>query len=208
MNMPKSKVLIVGAGGHAASCIEVIEAEKRYQILGLIGTKDEIGKIHLGHKVISSDNNLNELMKITDKIVLGVGQIKSPQLRIEISDKFIRNGFKFVSVISPNACISKHATIGNGTVIMHGVTINSGVEIGDYSIINTGSIIEHHSKIGNFSHISTGAILNGNSVIGNNSFVGSGTIIMEGIKIGNNCIIGMGQHIRHDVSDNLKFFDR
>ena len=206
--MPKSKILIVGAGGHAASCIEVIEAEKRYQILGLIGTKDEIGKIQLGHKVISSDNNLDKLMKITNKLVLGVGQIKSPKLRIEISDKFIRNGFKFVSVISPNTYISKHATIGNGTVIMHGVTINAGVEIGDYSIINTGSIIEHHSKIGNFSHVSTGAILNGNCAVGNNTFVGSGTILMEGIKIGNNCIVGMGQHIRHDMNDNSKFSDK
>lgn len=206
--MPKSKILIVGAGGHAASCIEIIEAEKKYQILGLIGTKDEVGKIHLGYKVIGSDNNLQELMKITDKLVLGLGQIKSPKLRIEVSDKFITNGFKFMRVVSPDAYISKHATIGDGTVVMHGVTINAGVEIGNYSIINSGSIIEHHSKVGNFSHVSTGVILNGNSCIGNNTFVGSGTILMEGIKIGNNCIVGMGQHIRHDMNDNSMFFDK
>ena len=32
----KSKILIIGAGGHAKSVIDVIEATKKYKIVGLI----------------------------------------------------------------------------------------------------------------------------------------------------------------------------
>ena len=203
--MPKSKVLIIGAGGHATSCIEIIEAEDKKEIVGLIGTPEEIGKKLLGYEVLGSEKDFVALLELTSNLVLGIGQIKSPNLRIEIKEKYIKNGFTFESVISPTAQISKHAVIGAGTVIMHRVVINAGVKIGDYSIINTGSIIEHDSKIGNFSHISTGVISNGETSIGNNSFVGSGTIIMERIKIGDNCIVGMGQQVRHDLSDNSKY---
>ena len=203
--MPKSKVLIIGAGGHATSCIEVIEAEDKKEIVGLIGTPAEIGKKLLGYEVLGSEKDFVALLELTPNLILGIGQIKSPNLRIEIKEKYIKNGFTFESVISPTAQISKHAVIGAGTVIMHRVVINAGVKIGDYSIINTGSIIEHDSKIGNFSHISTGVISNGETSIGDYSFVGSGTIIMERIKIGNNCIVGMGQQVRHDLSNNSKY---
>jgi sugar O-acyltransferase (sialic acid O-acetyltransferase NeuD family) len=203
--MPKSKVLLIGAGGHATSCIEAIEAENKKEIVGLIGTPEEIGKKLLGYEVLGSEKDFVALLELTTNLILGIGQIKSSNLRIEIKEKFIKNGFTFESVVSPTAHISKHAVIGSGTVIMPGVVINAGVKIGDYSIINTGSIIEHDSRIGDFSHISTGVISNGNTSIGNNTFVGSGTIIMEQIKIGDNCIIGMGQHVRHDLSDNSKY---
>ena len=203
--MSKSKVLLIGAGGHATSCIEAIEAENKKEIVGLIGTPAEIGKKLLGYEVLGSEKDFVALLELTSNLILGIGQIKSPNLRIEIKEKYIKNGFTFESVISPMAQISKHAVIGAGTVIMHRVVINAGVKIGDYSIINTGSIIEHDSKIGNFSHISTGVISNGKTSIGNNTFVGSGTIIMEQIKIGDNCIIGMGQQVRHDLSDYSKY---
>jgi sugar O-acyltransferase (sialic acid O-acetyltransferase NeuD family) len=203
--MPKSKVLLIGVGGHATSCIEIIEAENKNEIVGLVGTPEEVGKKLLGYEVIGSDEDFAELLKLTNNLILGIGQIKSPNLRIEIKEKFIKKGFNFQSAVSPTAQVSKHAVIGTGTVIMHRVVINAGVKIGDYSIINTGTIIEHDSKIGNFSHVSTGVIINGETLIGNNTFVGSGTIIIEQIKIGNNCIVGMGQQVRNDLLDNSKY---
>ena len=30
------KIILIGAGGHCASCIDVIENEKKYEIIGLI----------------------------------------------------------------------------------------------------------------------------------------------------------------------------
>ena len=121
--MPKPKVLVVGAGGHAAACIDIIEAENKYKIIGLIGKPSEIGQKHSGYEVIGSDESLKQLLKLTDKIILGVGQIKSPSLRIEITNKFVNNGFKFQSAVSPSSRVSKNTNIGIGSVIMHNTTI-------------------------------------------------------------------------------------
>jgi sugar O-acyltransferase (sialic acid O-acetyltransferase NeuD family) len=203
--MPKSNVLLVGAGGHAASCIEIIEEENKHKIIGLIGMPHELGNKILGYEVIGTDENPKMLLKFTDKLILGVGQIKSPTPRIEITNNFINNGFRFLTAISPSSRISKKAKIGIGTVIMHNSVINAGALIGNYSIINTGAIIEHNSKVGNFTHISTGVILNGNTTIGSNTFIGSGAITKENTKIGNNCIVGMGALVRHELTDNSEF---
>ena len=37
----KNKIFIIGSGGHARSCVEVIEnATKKYEILGFVEKKD------------------------------------------------------------------------------------------------------------------------------------------------------------------------
>ena len=64
--MPKSKVLIIGAGGHATSCIEIIEAEDKKEIVGLIGTQDEVGKKLLGYEVIGSEKDFADLLASID----------------------------------------------------------------------------------------------------------------------------------------------
>jgi phage gp45-like len=39
----KSDLILIGAGGHSRSCIDVIEQEGKYRIAGLVGAKDEVG---------------------------------------------------------------------------------------------------------------------------------------------------------------------
>ena len=50
--MNKEKILLIGAGGHSQSCIDVIEQENKYEIAGLIGIKEEVGQNRLGYEVI------------------------------------------------------------------------------------------------------------------------------------------------------------
>ena len=203
--MGKTKLLIIGAGGHASSCIDLIEETGKFRIVGLIGTSDEIGTYVLGYEVIGTDLNIESLRKITTNVVLGIGQIKSPKIRIETSELFVKNGFSFMSVISSTSRISKNAQIGEGTVVMHNVTMNTGAKIGKYSIINTGAILEHGTSVGDYTHISTGVIVNGESRIGKGTFIGSGTVIKEQTIIGDSCLIGMGQTVRKDLPDNSRY---
>ena len=36
------KIILIGAGGHCNSCIDVIELEKKYKIIGLVDNKKKI----------------------------------------------------------------------------------------------------------------------------------------------------------------------
>ncbi len=203
--MSKTKILLIGAGGHASSCIDLIEETGKFKIIGIIGTEFEIGNKILGYEVIGKDSEIEELKSLTKDVVLGIGQIKSAETRIRIVDNLLRKGFNFHSVVSPNSHISKSSQVGVGTVVMHNAMINTGTNIGNYSIINTGAILEHGTNVGDYSHISTGVILNGDSKIGNRTFVGSGSVIKEQVKIGNNCLVGMGLVVKNDLPDNTRY---
>jgi sugar O-acyltransferase (sialic acid O-acetyltransferase NeuD family) len=202
--MSKTKILLIGAGGHASSCIDLIEETGKFKIIGIIGTEFEIGNKILGYEVIGNDSEIEKFKSLAKDVVLGVGQIKSAEKRIQIVDDLLSKGFNFHSVVSPHSHISKSSQVGVGTVVMHNATINTGTNIGNYSIINTGAILEHGTSVGDYSHISTGVILNGESKIGNSTFVGSGSVIKEQVKIGNNCLVGMGQVVKNDLPDNTR----
>ena len=192
------KLIIVGAGGHSKTCLEVVESSKNYKIIGFIDNKAKLNGI-LNNFKIFNEKNLNALLKITRNAHIGVGQIKSAKLRIKLFKKYKNKGFNFPALIHSKSYISKHSFVGEGTLVGINSIINAGCYVGSNSIINNKSLIEHESIIGNNCHISTGAIINGNCSIGDNTFIGSGSIISNNISIGKNCVIGSGNIIKKNL---------
>lgn len=200
------KIILIGTGGHTKACVDVIEEGKKYKIIGFVEKKKSKKDSFLNYPILGSDKELKELKKRCSNIFITIGQIKNLSLRANLFNYLISQGFKLPTILSPHSYVSKKTKINKGTIVMHGVVINSHAEIGSNCIINSTSLIEHGVKIGNHTHISTGSIINGDCKIGNNSFIGSGTILKEGVKIGNRCFIGMGQTIRKDIKDNKKVY--
>ena len=58
MALNKLPILLVGAGGHARACIDVIEQEGRFEVGGLIGTAAQGGERILGYSVLGTDADL------------------------------------------------------------------------------------------------------------------------------------------------------
>ena len=200
--MNKENIILIGAGGHALSCIDVIEQENKYNIHGLVGLKDEVGKKISGYDVIATQDELVNLSKDFRYAFIAIGQIKSVKLRIDLYESVLNTGFKIPSIISPQSFISRTVQIGEGTIIMNGVILNSGVRIGNNCIINSKALIEHGTQIADHCHISTGAILNGDCVVESKSFVGSGAIVKHGITIKTSSFVNMGQIVTKNF-DNL-----
>lgn len=191
----KKKILLLGAGKHAESCIDVIETTKKYKILGLIGKKSEIGKIVCGYKVIYDDQNISSLKNKNIDVLVSLGQIKSVTKRKKFFNILKKNSINVPKIISPKAHVSKFSKIEEGTIVMHGVIINSNTDIGKNCIINSNSLIEHGVKIGNNCHISTSTTINGGVIIEDEVFVGSGSILREEISIKKKSVVPMGTKI-------------
>jgi sugar O-acyltransferase (sialic acid O-acetyltransferase NeuD family) len=203
--MSKPNIILIGAGGHAHACIDVIEQHDQFRIAGLVGMPGEEGTKHLGYTVIATDKDLPQLSKEYQYAFITVGQIQSAENRIRLYQLGTELGFNFPPVISPSAYVSRHATIGMGTIVMHGAIVNAGASVGINCIINSLALVEHDAIVGKHCHISTGVILNGNVKIGSGSFVGSGSIIKEGVILGEGCTIGMGLSVRHKQLAYAKF---
>jgi sugar O-acyltransferase (sialic acid O-acetyltransferase NeuD family) len=201
----KPGLILLGAGGHAHACVDVIEQHGRYEIVGLVGMPEEVNSISLGYSVIASDRDLAKLAKACRYALVTVGQIGSAVNRVRLYRLAVELGFELPAIVSPLAYVSRHAVIGAGTIVMHGAIVNAGARLGDNCIVNTRALIEHDATIEDHCHISTGAILNGNVRLGAGSFVGSGSTIREGVALGKASVVGMGVAVRHDQPDGARF---
>jgi len=203
--MTRSQLILFGAGGHARSCIDVIECSGTYEVAGLVGLPQEVGTLHFGYQVISTDSDLLSLAGRFRFAFVTVGQIRSADARIHLYRQLIEAGFELPTIISPLAHVSPHASIGRGSIVMHGSVVNAGAAVGRNCIVNTRALVEHDAAVGDHSHIATGAILNGRVRVGSGTHVGSGSVIKEGVSVGDNCIVGMGLSVRHDLPDGTRF---
>lgn len=181
--MGLKKLILVGAGGHCNSCIDVIELDGQFEIIGLVDTKENIGKSCRGYEITYTDDDIEELAKSDCYFFISLGQIKSAELRKKLTEKILKSGGKLATIISPLAYVSKTAEVGEGTIIMHHAILNSDVRVGKNSIINTKSLLEHGVKVGDFCHISTGAIVNGDTHVEDACFIGSGAVVVHHTKI-------------------------
>tara|TARA_B110000908_G_scaffold24560_1_gene28161 strand:+ start:7600 stop:8238 length:639 start_codon:yes stop_codon:yes gene_type:complete len=199
--MEKKQIILIGGGGHCASCIEVIESTNEFEIAGIVDIQERVGASILGYKVIASDDELPELKRKYDFALITIGQIKTALLRKKLFLAAKEVGFEFPVIVASSAHVSAHSKLGEGTIVMHQTMVNANVEIGINNIINTKALIEHDAIIGDFNHISTNAILNGNTKVGNECFIGSNSTFVNGISIENNVFIGINSVVNRNLKE-------
>lgn len=133
--------------------------------------------------------------------------VKAEEIILSVGNNSVRKKLSklvekpFAIGIHPQAILSAHYQIGEGSVLMAGVILNSDVTIGKHCILNTGCIIEHDCHIADFVHVSPGVSLAGNVSIGEGTHVGIGASVIQGIKIGKWVTIGAGSVIIKDIPD-------
>jgi sugar O-acyltransferase (sialic acid O-acetyltransferase NeuD family) len=194
----RASILLIGAGGHARACIDVVEQEDRWAIAGLVGLQQEVGMSVLGYRVLGSDADLPVILRDVAAALVTVGQIKSSLKRIQLFEALVAGGCEMPVVVSPRAYVSRHARVGAGTIIMHGAVVNAAAEVGRNCIINSQALVEHDAMIGDHCHIATGAAVNSGVFVGTGSFIGSGSTVRQQAVIGEHCVIGMGQRVLAD----------
>ena len=195
-------ILLIGGGGHCRSCIDVIEAEGKYKIAGIVNQPGGNADPFLGYEVLGDDGDLPELFKKYTIALITVGQIKSTDLRVKLFQQLRSLGFELATIISPRAYVSKNASLGAGTIVMHDSLVNAGAKIGNNCILNTKSLVEHDAIVEDHCHISTSSVVNGGTIIREKTFIGSNTITKEYITVGKNSVIGAGLRVVCDVQEN------
>ena len=190
------EIVLIGGGGHCRSVIDVIEQEAKYKIAGIL-EKPELSEIDiLSYKVIGEDSDLLNLAKKYQYAFISMGQIKTASIRKRIFLDLESIGFEIPYIVSPRAYVSRHSSLGKGSIVMHGATLNANATVGENCIINSKALIEHDSVVQSHCHISTNVVLNGSVEIGQESFIGSGAIIIEGVKVKPNSFIKAGSVIK------------
>lgn len=198
------KIVLIGAGGHCKVIIDIIKSANSFDIVGITDENKLCDEVVSGIKIIGNDNILSNLYNDGVKnAFICIGALNNPSLRTKLYSKVKKIGFNVPSLVSPNACVSECAVIGDGTCVMPGAIINSGAIIKENCIINSSSVVEHECLIEENTHISPNACVCGNVHIGSNCHIGAGSTVIQGINIGNNVTVGAGAVVIRDVADNV-----
>lgn len=179
---------LVGASGHGKVIAEI--AERVGHEIQAFYDRDESKQFVFNYPVIHKEvpSSLN--------IVISIG---NNTIRKRIAEGL--QDANFIDLVHPKSSVSNRVTIGEGTVVMAGVSINSESKIGKHCIVNTNASIDHDCEIADYVHISPNAALAGNVSVGEGTHIGIGASIIQGIQIGSWCTIGAGSVIIKDVPD-------
>ena len=180
----RPSIVLLGAGGHCHSCIDVIEQAGQFVIAGVIDRDlARSGDSILGYDVIGTDEDLLEIRRTVAHALITVGQIRSAAARVALYDRLEAMKFTLPGVVAPTAWVSPHAQVGPGTIVMHHVVVNAGARVGANCILNTKALIEHDVSIGDHTHVSTAAVVNGGVRVGARSFIGSNATVVQGVDL-------------------------
>jgi UDP-perosamine 4-acetyltransferase len=189
--MPRSPAdrpfIVLGAQGHAAVVIELIEAMGG-TVAGCVAPPQETP---FGLPLLGEDEWLTHR---ADEYHLanGVGSVGDSRVRAAIYAKLAAMGFLFPPLVHPAASVSPSAEIADGAQVMRGALVQTRARIGANTIINTGAIVDHDCVIGPHAHIAPGAVLSGGVTIGEGAHVGTGARVIQNVAIGARAIIGAG----------------
>lgn len=200
-----TKVVGLGAGGHAAVVIEILRAAGDVEIVGLLDPDPNLRNTSvLGVPVLGDDALLEALHeKDVRYAFIGVGGTGDTQPRQRLFATARSHGFDMIAAVHPSAVVSPSATLGFGPTVGAGAVINARARIGDNVIVNTGAIVEHDCVIGHHVHIATGARLAGAVTIGEGTHVGIGAVVRQCLNIGPDVLVGAGAVVVGDVSANV-----
>ena len=192
----KTKVIIIGGGGHARAVISMLGTDGVFRIIGYTDAQNT-GIEDINY--LGTDGIIDSYKQYNPWLVLGIGKVDRAPSRYKKFLKLISDGYRFLKVVGRKAIV-KDANIGDGTVVMDGAIVNTDATIGSASIINSGAIVEHDCVVGDNVHIATGAVLCGGVKVGNNCMIGANATIIQGGEVCDDVVIGAGSVVTEPIS--------
>jgi sugar O-acyltransferase (sialic acid O-acetyltransferase NeuD family) len=192
------EVVIVGGGGHARVLASVL-LKTGAEVIGYTDRQDR-GPL-LGAPWLGEDRQLAELLAARPGLqaALGVGKIDASPHRLALAGEVAALGIALPAVVSPDAVVNREVTLGEGSVVLDGVVVNSGARIGDLAILNTGCIVEHDCTLGRDVHVAPGAVLGGGVTVGDHGHLGAGSVVIQGVRLAPGCTVGAGAAVTEDL---------
>ena len=149
-------------------------------------TKESLHPRLTDYPLLGREEDLFDLAKSCRNFLITIGQIKSPEPRTRLFEHLKQLGMTLPIVVSPLAHVSRQATLGEGTIVMHHALVNAGAFVGRNGFINMKALIEDHG------HISTTVVVNGVVKIQCCSFIGNNEVLGDTLWLVKSRLWGQG----------------
>jgi len=192
---PKSsqgKLVVLGAGGHAAVVAESAE-RAGFVVVGVAAQEAPAPEAPFAGVPWLGDPDGAGAPLIESLLAEGA------RLHAAAGDAAVRARWtgrhgaeRFATVVDPSAIVSPSASIGAGAFIGPLAAVNARARVGAGAIVNTGAVVEHDCDVCAFAHVSPGAVLCGSVTVGEGAQVGAGAVVLPGRSIGAHSVLGAG----------------
>lgn len=204
------KVIIIGAGGHAAEIDEYVKYSQRItrkkslQIIGFLDdNSNNYSKYAFSAPLLGGIQNHRVIRGMY--YIIGIAGLEDRQ---RIVAKLKAEGAVFVTFVHCNAYVSESATIGEGSIIGPNVNLGPNVRIGEFTLINARCSIAHDTIVGDYNFISPNVCFSGATEVGHGNLFGINSATIPCIKIGNHNKIAAGMVLDQNVGDDSVVFYR
>jgi sugar O-acyltransferase (sialic acid O-acetyltransferase NeuD family) len=188
----KTKIIIVGAGGHGTAVADALLAAGQ-DVLGFVDKeKGKHGQTICGLPVLGGESILADYRSLGVQLANGVGRIKAGGIRSSVQERLELAGWEFVTVRHPSATVSPFAYIASSVQLMANSVVQPGARVGPGCIVNSAAIVEHDVRLGAFVHVSCNATLCGGVTIGPGSHIGAAAVVRQGVHLGPSTVVGAG----------------
>lgn len=192
----KVRLAIAGAGAHARVVADCAEA-CGWKVIELF---DEDPRPSGPFAVSGPLEALHDRLTEFEAVVVASGKNADRLLRHQ---DLLARGARATVLRHPGSIVSRHASLGAGTVVLAGAVINVGARLGDATVVNTGATVDHDCELADGVHVGPGAHLAGGVRVGDLAWIGVGAAVREYVTIGNRVCVGAGAVVVKSVADDL-----
>lgn len=149
------------------------------------------------------EGRTDELLQQADRfagVIVAIGHNRTRLAKLRLLRD---NGFSVVTLVHPQACVSRHAVLEPGCVVFAGAVVNAFARVGEGCILNTLCGVDHDSVLGAAVHVSPGACLAGGVKVGEATWIGIGASVRQLIRIGADVVVGAGAAVISELPDNV-----
>jgi acetyltransferase EpsM len=206
--MSQRKIIIIGAGGHAAELRDYIgHMQKLGTEIQVEGFLDDDANAYAtyGYAEPFLGSITDHQVRTDVDYLMGIANIK---YRRPIIEKFEAAGASFRGLIHPTVLLSPSATLGKGVIISHNASVGPKVIIGDHNIINSRCTIGHDTVLGKYNFVSPQVAFSGHTTVGDENMIGVNSCTIPGLVIGNNNVIAAGTVLYKHVGDGQTLINR
>lgn len=184
--MSKTKLLIIGAGGHGRSVAEAAELSRAFEVVGFLDDALPVGKAVLNGAVLgaisdlSNVESLDSYRALCDRAIVAVG---NNTVREKLTLQLVDAGLPMATVIHPGAFVSPSAEVGTGSAVMAGAILGTEAFLGLCAIVNCGAVVDHHAQVEDFGHLGVNASMAGGTRLGRGAWMQAGAVLGYGVEI-------------------------
>lgn len=202
------KVIIIGAGAHAAEIEEyILENNAIRPEIEILGFLDDSVENYQNSQLLSPllGGIFNYDVPSNVELIIAVSHLS---LRLKIINHFNSKNIKFTNFIHHTSRVFRTANMGTGNIFCPYTQVGPNVKIGNFNIFNNKSSIGHNTIIGDNNIFNPNSGLSGYTTVGNSNFFSLNVVTIPNISIGDNNLIAPNMVIEKNIKSDSTFFHR